>query len=284
MSGALCLVGCEQTRSPTAQGVKLIKARTATGTQNTKLETKTQPSPARAGQISIWDFKVFDRKDNPDGTRKEWKFFSALPQSSSDKATTEVLMNAWLISRDKTVFLPQKPSAKAYGSFMTDWTIPKGGPYTLFVEYQPVVAKDELSLEDLKERKILPVEHARWDLSIQGTAGAGSTLRVAVKNGKATAYSLDTSNYGARAQVSLSLPLVQLKNNQKTTLSAVINGASGTISDESLTALSPDGQVLVHEIGATPSLTLAQKGVWRAWFSFSLDGKPFAAPFDLNVL
>ncbi len=257
--------------------------RTATGTHSTKLETKTQPSPARAGQISIWDFKVFDIHDKPDGTRTEWKFFNALPQSSSDKGVTEVLMNAWLISRDKTVFLPQKPVAKQFGSFMTDWTIPKGGPYTLFVEYQPVVAKDELSFNDLKKAPVLPVEHARWDLEVEGNPSVVPALPVATKDGLATAYSLDAGNYGAPAQVSVSLPVVQLKVNQKTTLSPRVSGANGTVSDESLTALSPDGQTLVHEIGTMPSVTLGQKGKWCAWFSFSLDGKPFAAPFDLNV-
>jgi hypothetical protein len=282
--GALCLAGCEQTRPPTPEGLKLIKLRTATGTRNTKLETKTQPSPARAGQISIWDFKVFDIHDKPDGTRTEWKFFKDLPQSSSDKGTTEVLMNAWLISRDKTVFLPQKPSAKQFGSFVTDWTIPQGGPYTLFVEYQPVVAKDELSFNDLKKAPALAVEHARWELNIEGSPSVVSTLRVAVKDGEATAYSLDASDYGASTAFSVSLPATQIKVNQRTIFHPQIAGTNGDVSEQSLTALSPDGQTLVHEIGATPSVTLGQKGVWRAWFSFSVDDKPFAAPFDLNVL
>lgn len=283
LSGALCLAGCEQTKPPTPEGLRLIKLRTATGTKNTKLEAKSQPSPPRAGQISIWDFKVFDIRDKPDGTRTEWKFFKDLPQSSGDKGTTEVLMNAWLISRDKTVFLPQKPSSKQYGSFVTDWTIPTGGPYTLFVEYQPVVAKDELSFNDLQKAPALPVEYARWDFLVEGNPSVVPTLRVASQNGLATAYSVDANDYGTRAPISISLPATQLKANQKTMFSPQISGTSGTVSDQSLTALSPDGQTLVHEVGAAPSLVLAQKGAWRAWFSFSLDGKPFVAPLDLNV-
>ncbi len=286
--GALCLAGCEQTRPPTPEGLKLIRLRTATGTHSTKLETKTQPFPARAGQISIWDFKVFDIHDKPDGTRTEWKFFNALPQSSSDKGVTEVLMNAWLISRDKTVFLPQKPVAKQYGSFMTDWTIPKGGPYTLFVEYQPVVAKDELSFNDLKKAPVLPVEHARWDFSVEGDASASAlTPQIAIgadeNSDTRTIYSLDPAGYGTRAPFRLNLLVVPLKANIRTTLDPKIRATGGQVSDQSLTALSPDGQTLVHEVGAAPSISLGQKGKWRAWFSFSLDGKPFAAPFDLNV-
>ncbi len=280
---ALGLSGCEQTKPPTPEGLKLIKLRTATGTKNTKLEAKSQPSPPRAGQTSIWEFKVFDIHDKPDGTRREWKFFNALPQSSKDKGTTEVLMNAWLVSKDRQVFLSQKPKYAQYGSFVTDWTIPRNGPYTLWVEYQPVVAKDELSMDDLKDSKILPVEFAHWDLTVQGDPSVVPSLPVATPGGSATAYSVDASSYGTRAPVFVSLPLTQLKVNQKTVLSPQISGATGEVADQSFTALSPDGQTLVHEIGVAPSLSPGQKGAWRAWFSFSLDGKSFVAPFDLNV-
>lgn len=288
LPGVLCLAGCEQTRPPTPEGLKLIKLRTAAGTVNTKLEAKSQPSPPRAGQISIWDFKVFDIKDKPDGTRTEWKFFKDLPQSSGDKGTTDVLMNAWLISRDQTVFLPQKPSSKQYGSFVTDWTIPKSGPYTLFVEYQPVIAKDELSFDDLKKAPALPIEHARWDFQVEGNGLAPAlTPQIAIgadqKSDARTVYSLDSASYGTRAPFRLTIANLSFKANVRTTLDPKIGVTSGKAFDQSLTALSPDGHSLVHQVGATPAVTLGQKGVWRAWFCFSLDGKSFAAPLDLNV-
>jgi len=286
--GALCLAGCEQSKPPTPEGLRQIRLRTATGTLDTKLEARSQPSPARAGQISIWDFKVFDIHDKPDGARTEWKFFSALPQSSADQGTTDVLMNAWLVSKDKTVFLPQKPAYKQYGSFITDWTIPKSGPYTLWVEYQPVVAKDELSSDDLKGSKTLPIEHAHWDFSV---AGQGNSPALApqmavgadLKSVTQSIYSLDRSDYGARAPFRLAVQSEAFRLERRTKFLPKIESAQGQISDQSLVALSPDGKTLVHEVGAAPSLILGQKGVWRAWFSFSLDGKPYAAPMDLSV-
>jgi len=287
LSSALCLAGCEQTRPPTAQGLRQIHLRTARGTANTKLEARSQPSPARSEQISIWDFKVFDIHDKPDGTRTEWKFFNALPQDSSSRDTSQVLMNAWLVSQDKSVFLPQKPAYKQYGSFVTDWTIPKGGPYTLWVEYQPIVAKDELSSDDLKGSTPLPVEHARWDFAVAGN-GTPSPLVPQIAIGPdagsvtQSVYSLDSSNYGTRAPFRLTLSSVAFQANRRAKFVPHI-AATGLVSDQSLVAISPDGKTLVHGVGGTPSLTLPQKGVWRAWFSFSFDEKPYAAPLDLTV-
>jgi len=284
---ALCLAGCEQTRPPTAEGLRQIHLRTAGGTANTKLEARSQPSPARSEAVSIWDFKVFDKRDKPDGTRTEWKFFNALPQDSPDQGTTQVLMNAWLVSQDKSVFLPQKPAYKQYGSFVTDWTIPKGGPYTLWVEYQPVIAKDELSSDDLKGSKALPVEHAHWDFAAGGNGTPPALvpqIAVGPDAGSVTqsVYSLDARNYGTLAPFRLTLSSVAFQANRRAKFIPHI-AATGLISDQSLVAISPDGKSLVHAVGGTPSLTLPQKGVWRAWFSFSLDDKPYAAPLDLTV-
>ncbi|BCM92869.1 hypothetical protein IAD21_04753 [Abditibacteriota bacterium] len=292
--GFLALAGCEQTKPPTAEGLKLIAARTARGTVNTKLESKTQPSPPLAGNVSIWDFKVFDIADKPDGTRTEWKFFNALPQSSTDKSTTEVLMDAWLISKDRSVFLPQKPAYKQYGSFITDWTIPQAGFYTLWVEYQPVKAKDELNFRDIQKAKAglsfqhaqkepdLAVEHARWEVAVGGTATSRS-LTPSEHGGAFVVYSLDSNDYAAGTSLDVAIDPVKIISNQKTTFSTTINGATGTIGEQSLTALSPDGQTLLHDIGANPQLTFAQKGKWRAWFAFEVDGKPYVCPIDLVV-
>ncbi len=280
--GLLALAGCEQAKPPTAEGLKIIATRTAKGTKNTKLETKTQPASPLAGQVSIWDFKVFDIKDKPDGTRNEWKFFNALPQSSTDKTTTEVLMNAWLISKDRSVFLPQKPLYKEYGSFLTDWTIPTPGAYTLWVEYQPVVAKPELSFQDLKKAPKLDVEYARWDVVVGGT-GQSRSLSPSPHGGAYIVYSLDRDDYAASASMDVAFSPDHITANQKTTFSATISGATGAISDQSLTALSPDGQTLVHGVGVSPELTFPQKGKWRAWLTFSVDDKHYGCPADLTV-
>jgi len=287
LGSALCLAGCQESPSPTPEGPQQIRLRTATGTANTKLEAKSQPSPARSEAISIWDFKVLDKHDKPDGTRKEWKFFNALPQDSSSQDNTQVLMNAWLVSQDKSVFLPQKPAYKEYGSFVTDWTIPKGGPYTLWVEYQPIVAKDELSSDDLKGSTTLPIEHARWDFSAGGNGTPPPLvpqIAIGPDAGSVTqsVYSLDSSNYGTRAPFRLTLSSVAFQANRRAKFVPHI-AATGLVSDQSLVAISPDGKTLVHAVGGTPSPILPQKGLWRAWFSFSLDDKPYAAPLDLTV-
>lgn len=153
---ALFLTGCEQAKPQTAEGLRKIAARTASGTVNTKLEARVQPPMPRAGEFSFWDLKVFDIKDDPDGTRVEWKFFNDLPQTSTDATISEVLMNAWIISRNGQVFLPSRPKYQGYGSFNTDWTIQRAGKYTLFVEYQPRE----------KGKIVLPVEFASWNFTV----------------------------------------------------------------------------------------------------------------------
>ncbi|RYX81892.1 hypothetical protein EON83_21870 [bacterium] len=282
--GALALAGCEQTLPPTAEGLKLIAARTAKGTKNTKLETKTQPSPPLAGNTSIWDIKVYDVVDKSEGIRKEWKFFNDLPQSSTDKTATGVLMNAWLISKDRSVFLPQKPAYKQYGSFLTDWSIPQSGPYTLWVEYQPVVARDELSFQDMKDKsKALEIEHAHWDVNVGGTAKAERPLTPSAHGGAYGVYSLSSDDYSKSESMDVAINPEKALVNQKTKFATTISGATGTVADEAITALSPDGNTLLHGVSAMPQLTFAQKGIWRTWFTFSIDGKPYACPLDIQV-
>ena len=279
--GTLALAGCEQARPPSPA---VVAARTATGTVKTKFETKTQPEAPRAGSTSIWNFKVFDVQNKPDGTRKEWKFFKALPQSSTDKGTTQVLMNAWLISKDKDVFLPQKPTYAQYGSFLTDWNVPLSGKYILFAEYQPVVAKDELSPDDLKGSKALPVEHARWEIAVGGAKHVGSDFLIVGKNGRATSVgSLDPDGYGIPAPFTVSLAAPPLAVNVPASLAPKLGGVQGEVTEQSVSALSPDSQTLLHAVGPAPQLTFPHRGVWRTWFTFRVDGKPFAASFDLTV-
>lgn len=279
----LALAGCEQTRPPTPQGLKLIAARTAKGTVNTKLETKTQPDPPRAGQISIWDLKVFDIHDKPDKTRTEWKFFNALPQESTENATTGVQMKAWLISKDRSVFLPQKPNYKQYGSFVTDWTIPKSGFYTLWVEYQPVVAKDELSLQDLKKAPPLPIERAHWNVSVAGTSTVNRPVAPSEHGGAFGTYSLDSNDYAHGAGMDVTFKSTKAKVGQKIMLHPQINGAQDTITEQSFTALSPDSNTLLHEVGPNAGLTFSQKGKWRVWFVYSVNDVPYVCPIDIDV-
>ena len=278
---ALPLMGCEQARPPSPA---VVAARTAKGTVATKFETKIQPEEPRAGSTSIWNFKVFDVKNKEDGSRKEWKFFKALPQSATDKGTTEVLMNVWLISKDKSVFLPQKPTYGQYGSFLTDWQIPHTGQYILFAEYQPVVAKDELSPDDLKGSKALSVEHARWEVAVGGMGGEGDWRTPAPASGNSTkAWTLDGDGYGDPAPFTVSLAAPPLAANVPATLAPKLGGVQGEVTEQAVTALSPDSRMLLHAVGAAPRLTFPSKGVWRMWFTLRVDGKPFAASFDLTV-
>lgn len=151
--GLLALAGCEQAKPPTPEGLKKIEARTATGTKITKLEVRPQPEIPRAGQVSIWDLKVFDIKDKPDGTRTEWKFFVPLPNKTG--SITDVLMEAWMTDSTGKTILQTQPSYKAYGSFLTDFKIPTAGKYTLWVRYQPS-----------QRGKVFPIETARKEIEV----------------------------------------------------------------------------------------------------------------------
>ena len=166
----LGMFGYEKARPPSPESRVKIAARTAKGTVFTRLEARSQPAVPRAGEVSIWDLKVFQPKDEADGTRKEWKFFAPLSGVASDANTSNVLMRAWLISADQTVFLPQTPSYKAYGSFVTDWVIPRAGAYTLWVQYTPT----ELIEGGLPTGKVLAGELAHWNFQVAPTAGQPS--------------------------------------------------------------------------------------------------------------
>ena len=273
-------------RPPTPEGLKRIQARTARGTVNTKLEARSQPEPAKAGNVSIWDLKIFDIKDQKNGMRQEWKNFAQLPQQPATEVNnTLVLMNAWLISPDRTVFLPQKPAAKAYGSFVTDWTIPRPDSYELWVEYQPTVAEEELSMKEVLTRKAsykLPREVAHWNFVATGEPLEGAPA-AASKIAAPTAAPLPVYDAkGARTSESVTFAPIIARANRKLPLKwALANQAK--LENPEIVAVAPDDSTLLHGIGAAPQMTFTKAGLWRVWFNYTRDGASFAAPFVLEV-
>ena len=270
------LASCEQTRPPSAEALKKIAARTATGTVFTKLEARSHPEIPRAGEVSFWDLKVFNIKDKEDGLRQEWKTFEALPQTG-DKArssnTTDVMMNAWLISRDGRVFLPARPSYKAYGSFVTEWKPPRPGAYTLFVEYQP----------DAKGDKVFPRELAKWNFRV----AAGTSTAKPVSD---QAYWKPSQNpspitlYGAgdgEPAGTLSIDNLPGKAGEKTVVT--VKDAPQGATDMQLVALSAGGSFFHFPAlpdGKSFDVSFPKSAMYRVWASFSLNGAPYAAPLN----
>ena len=282
---ALILAGCQPLRPPTPEGLKRIQARTAQGTVNTKLEARSQPEPAKAGNVSIWDLKIFDIKDQKNGMRQEWKNFAQLPQQPGTGINnTLVLMNAWLISPDRTIFLPQKPAAKAYGSFVTDWTIPRPGSYELWVEYQPTVAQEELSMQEVLTRKAsykLPREVAHWNFVATGESLEGAPAAAKVAAPRAAPFPVYDAK-GARTSDLVTLVPIAARAGRPLILKwALANQAK--LENPEIVAIAPDNSTLLHGIGTAPTLTFTKAGIWRVWFNYTRDEQSFAAPFVLEV-
>lgn len=267
----LWLTGCEQARPPSAEGLKKILARTATGTVFTKLEARPQPEPPRAGEVSIWDLKVFRKQDKPDGTREEWKFFSPLPQPSDAATISDVLMQAWIVSRDGSVFLPVRPSYKAYGSFVTDWTLPRPGAYTLFVQYKPS-----------EKGKTYPTETARWNFeAAPGTSKLNPLPQTPhwTPSQNPAPITLHGEPDGEPAGT-LSIAGLPTKAGQSGAVT-LKNGPQGAQNAE-LVAVSEGGQLL--HFPAAPDGSFAvnfpRSAMYRVWASFTLNGAPYAAPLN----
>ena len=274
----LFLSGCNgysQSKPPTPEGLKLIKARTAFGTIHTKLEAKSQPSPPRAGEVSIWDVKIFDIKDKPTGERQEWKHLLPVPQSENTGNVTDVMMNAWMISRDKTVFLPGKPSYKAYGSFLGDWILPKTGEYAFFAEYKP---------NGGSARRNLPLEMARWNFDVRESA---PKVKSFVARQPSAAREVSVGKFvltatGERATLRpIELRLEEIRAARQSRFSWSTTSAGARNFD--VVALSPDGRTLLHFPSNQITAAFPQSGVWRVWFSFESNGEKFIAPYDLTV-
>ena len=286
----LGLAGCQPSRPPSPGSLKLIKEQTAIGPVHTKLQAKPFTYPVRAGELSLWDIKIFDIKDKENGLRQEWKNFAQLPQQLGTQVNnTQVLMNGWIISQDGTIFLPQKPTYKGYGSFYTDWTLPRPGPYALWIEYRPSVAhNEELSAGELLDRKAsynLPREVGSWNFNAVGEkltgapdVGDTSSVRASTSEGQPLAI-YDAK--GARAGAIALLKPVKARVNRALKLQWTVSGTP--LEDPEIVAIAPDRSTLLHGIGAAPELTFGTAGTWKIWFSFVRDGQSFAAPYSLNV-
>jgi hypothetical protein len=274
----LFLAGCEQAKPPTPEGLKKIAARTAKGTVFTKLEARSQPEKPRASEVSIWDLKVFKMQDKPDGTREEWKFFLPLSQpggNTSSTNSTDVMMNAWLVSRDGTVFLPSRPSYKAYGSFVTDWNPPRPGAYTLYVEYQP------------SERgKTYPIELAQWNFSVvpgDTTQKPLSSQPHWTPNENPAPITLRGASDGEPAGT---LSLEGLPTKAKEDGIVTLKGAPDGITDIEIAAVSAGGQFLHFKPqpdGKSFAVNFPKSGMYRIWAYFSLNGAPYAAPVNRYI-
>jgi len=278
----LLMAGCnyEQSKPPTAEGLVLIKARTAVGTHTTKLEARPMTNPPKAGEISIWALKVFDIKDKPNGERNEWKFFNQLPQTQNgeEAGTTDVLMRAWIISKDKSVFLSQSPSYKAYGSFVTDWIIPKAGDYSVFVEYQPAASGN----------KIYDVEMARWDFkTVPNDNGSAQTVSVetpVVKPAENAVVKGDQTlrEFGSASEKGIQGPAIVFSSRKNPKSGDYENlevkpKDKSALSNQEVAALSPDGKTLLNFVGERGQLVFPQKGNWDLWITFQKDGEKFTS-------
>ncbi|RYG64033.1 hypothetical protein EON80_20005 [bacterium] len=270
----LFLAGCEQTKPPTPEGLKKIEARTAEGTVFTKLEARSQPEKPLAGQVSIWDLKVFDIKDKPDRTRAEWKFFNPLPQSAGAPNTTDVLMKAWIISRDGSVFLPAVPSYKAYGSFVTDWSLPRPGAYSLFVEYHPAKSGTPKSS--------ISVEMASWNF----TAEAGPSKEKILPSKPSWSASLNpapiTLNGSPEGEPAGALSLEGLPTKAGEVTDVTVKGAPAGAAGMELAALSAGGhfQHFTADSRGIFEVSFPKSSMVRIWAYFTLNGAPYAAPLN----
>ena len=273
--GVVFLTGCEQTKPPTPAGLRKIAARTASGTVNTKLEARVQPEIPRASEFSFWDLKVFDIKDKPDGTRVEWKFFNDLPQVSTNATISEVLMNAWIVSRDGQVFLPARPKYQAYGSFNTDWTMPRPGNYALFVEYQP----------RRKGKIVLPVEMARWNFNVAPGKSSAKPVRKAANWSPTRNPAAITVSGAPDGEPAGTLRIENLPTKRGETRSVSVEDAPDGAEGIQLAAMTAGGKFFHFIRGSDGkfAVTFPQAGMVKIWAYFTLNGVPYAASLNQIV-
>lgn len=286
----VAVAGCEPHNPPSPAALKIIKAQTLIGPVNTKVRAKPFTYPVKAGEMSFWDIKVFDIKDKPDGLRQEWKHYAQLPQQPDTTLNnTQVLMNGWIISKDGTIFLPQKPTYKQYGSFYTDWTLPRPGDYTLWLEYQPTVAQNEdLSMGELMNRRAsynLPREVGYWNFKAIG-ASLPTPSYSEVLSAKPPKGSISTEVFndkGGRTSEVVFFENPSARVTQKSILKWSVSGANGAIENPEIIAIAPDNSTLLHGIGPSPEMTFDVSGDWKIWFNYTHGEQSFAAPYVLKV-
>ena len=178
---SLTLAGCEPTKPPTPAEQRMYATRLAVTTTMghpelhpyTKLIEFSQPHDPVAGSVGTVELKVFSAKDQKDGTHPEWKYFHPLPAAPAKATASEVLMEAWLISRDGTVFLHSRPSLKDYGTFLTDWIMPHAGDYNLYAIYQPAYQDED---KPWLRSQVFRIEVARRPIKIAGPSPLPATL------------------------------------------------------------------------------------------------------------
>ena len=259
------------------------------GLNNTKVQARPFTYPVKSGELSLWDIKVFSTKDKESGLRQEWKHFAQLPQHLPPKINnTQALMNGWIISKDGTIFLPQKPTYKAYGSFYTDWTLPRAGDYTLWLEYQPSVAhQEELSAQELINRKAsynLPREVGFWDFKAVGKSLPNLKTDTDDSVHVSSGLPLKTyNNRGERVQDDVTIQRIAARVGQKTRIPWALQSGAAPLENPEIVAIAPDNSTLLHEIGSAPELTFDAPGEWKIWFSYTRGGQSFAAPYSLKV-
>lgn len=209
LTGALgigALSGCLQSDPPSQKQLdKLFAQRLMAGPRYTRMEAWSQPQPPVTGSPSIWELKVCTPQNAPDGTHPEWQYFHPLPTNDASQNGTQVLMDAWMISRDGNLVLPGKPELKEYGTFICAWTFPHAGAYTLFTEYQPAFQDAN---NPLARSKVLPVEYAHKALVVRGAGplpSAAQWVPSAVKGGSIDA---GTGSASIRVRVSVAQPHV----------------------------------------------------------------------------
>ena len=286
----VALTGCQPFRPPSPATLKIIKAQTLTGPVNTKVRAKPFTYPVKSGELSFWDIKVFDTKDKENGMLQEWKTFAQIPQQPGTQVNnTQVLMNGWIISKDGTIFLPQKPTYKAYGSFYTDWTLPRAGTYTLWLEYQPSVAhNEELSMGELMERRAsynLPREVGYWNFT--ATGASLPDLKVDRDDSVHPSNGLPLKTYnarGERVQDDATIgPVISARAGQKLRIPWALQSGAAPIENPEIIAIAPDNSTLLHGIGTAPEMTFTLPGEWKIWFNYTRGEQSYAAPYVLKV-
>ena len=198
-------------------------------------------------------------------------------------------MNGWIISKDGTIFLPQKPTYKQYGSFYTDWTLPRPGPYTLWIEYQPAVAHNEdLSMGELMTRRAsynLPREVGYWNFTAVAASLPDLKIDTDDSSHPSNGIALKTyNNRGERVKEDVTLgALISARVGQKLRIPWALQSGAAPIENPEIVAIAPDNSTLLHGLGASAELTFLRAGDWKIWFNYTRGDQSFAAPYVLKV-
>ena len=99
------------------------------------------------------------------------------------------------------------------------------------------------------------------------------------------AYSLENATYRQKSRFVVGFQRANFKAGESADLSWNIENApqNSSITAPDFAALAPDGKTFFHDSGLKNSVTFAQKGDWKGWFSFAVDGQKYVAPIDIAV-